>query len=88
MYSYPKQSKAYKCKSIGLLPKLQPPGPATLIFLYKESKAHNPIYNLEHCNDENVLVLINDYDTENYYKQFARYSLNILKKYTHHHKML
>lgn len=50
--------------------------------IYKESKAHNPIYNLEHCNDENVLVLINDYDTENYYKQFARYSLNILKKYT------
>jgi len=49
--------------------------------IYKESKAHNPIYNLEYCNDENVLVLINDYDTENYYKQFARYSLNILKKY-------
>lgn len=49
--------------------------------IYKDSKAHNPIYNLEYCDDENVLVLINDYDTENYYKQFVRYSLNILKKY-------
>lgn len=48
--------------------------------IYKDSKAHNPIYNLEYCNDENVLVLIN-YDTENYYEQFINHSLNILKKH-------
>ena len=48
--------------------------------IYKDSKANNPIYNLEHCNDENVLVLV-DYHTENYYKDFINYSLNIPKKH-------
>lgn len=44
---------------------------------YKESRAYNPIYNLEYCNDENVLVLANSWDFE----KFVKYALNLLKKY-------
>ncbi|MBE6272746.1 MAG: hypothetical protein E7097_02495 [Bacteroides sp.] len=49
--------------------------------IYKKSRAYNPIYNIEYCNDSNVLVLIENDDVEDYSEQFAKHSLNILKKY-------
>lgn len=45
--------------------------------LYQKSRANNPIYNLEYCNDANVLVLVDEFY---YYKDFINYSLNILNK--------
>ena len=45
---------------------------------YKESRSYNPIYNLEYCNDENVLVLAHN---EWEYEKFIKYALNLLKKY-------
>lgn len=49
--------------------------------IYNESNAFNPIYNLEHCNDDNVLILFQR-DTYIYIAQnFPQYSLNILRKY-------
>lgn len=48
--------------------------------IYTNSRACNPIYNLEYCNDENVLFLINS-ETERYFKDFINHSLNILKKH-------
>lgn len=46
--------------------------------IYRNSNAFNPIYNLEHCDDDNVLVLLSIL----YFSyQFPKYSLNILKKY-------
>lgn len=47
--------------------------------LYKNSNAHNPIYNLEKCNDENVFILINL--KEKAASFFTKYSLNILQKH-------
>ena len=52
--------------------------------IYNESNAFNPIYNLEHCNDENVLILLKYYD---YYlsayvaQKFSQFTFNILRKY-------
>lgn len=47
--------------------------------LYKESNAYNPIYNLEKCNDENVLILFNLKDKIPLL--FTKFSLNILQKH-------
>lgn len=49
--------------------------------LYKNSKAYNPIYNMENCNDDNLLFFISDGCTDIIYEPFIKYSLNILKKY-------
>lgn len=47
--------------------------------LYKNSNAYNPIYNLEKCNDENVLILFETKERVPLY--FTSFALNILKKY-------
>jgi hypothetical protein len=50
--------------------------------LYVQSSAYNPIYNLENCNDDNVLVLIEQRRKDILVcNDFSRYSLNILRKY-------
>lgn len=49
--------------------------------LYKESRAYNPIYNLENCEEGNVLILSSSADNFLDYKKFVRYSLNILRKH-------
>lgn len=47
---------------------------------YRNSNAHNPIYNLEFCDDDNVLVLCDAFE-DYIYPFFINYSINILKKY-------
>lgn len=47
--------------------------------LYKESKAGNPVYNLERCNDENVLIFLSNNYKISY--MFVNYTTNIFNKY-------
>ena len=51
--------------------------------IYNESNAFNPIYNLEHCNDDNVLILLDyGHDLSEYVTQkFSQITFNILRKY-------
>ena len=51
--------------------------------IYNESNAVNPIYNLEHCNDDNVLILLDyGHDLSEYVTQkFSQITFNILRKY-------
>ena len=51
--------------------------------IYNESNAFNPIYNLEHCNDDNVLILLDyGFDLSAYVTQkFSQITFNILRKY-------
>lgn len=58
--------------------------------IYKESKADNPIYNLEHCNDSNIAILISNVDlaypfvhaiTNNNRICFVRFELTHISNY-------
>lgn len=49
--------------------------------LYEKSNANNPIYNLEHCDDKNTLILANEMlDVSN----FRNHSFNIINKYDYY----
>lgn len=49
-----------------------------ILDIYKNSKADDPAYNLEHCNDGNIAILVPHMD---YAGMFAYFTLNRLKKY-------
>ncbi len=47
--------------------------------IYDKSIPHNPIYNLEHCNDDNVIIF---YSSDLKFFRFINYSTNIIRKYS------